>query len=76
VILFTFVNFDEVPALATSVMIGIGIIFCGIASVQNVYLWQVYMKQRTLQISRKLNYLFSGKKQKPVNNFLKVVSAN
>ncbi|CAG2115199.1 unnamed protein product [Medioppia subpectinata] len=40
VILFTFVNFDEVPALATSVIIGLAIIFCGIASVQNVYLWQ------------------------------------
>ncbi|CAG2163776.1 unnamed protein product [Oppiella nova] len=40
VILFTFVNFDEVPALATSVIIGLAIVFCGIASVQNVYLWQ------------------------------------
>nr|XP_027203603.1 protein kinase 4-like isoform X2 [Dermatophagoides pteronyssinus] len=40
VILYTFVNFDEIPALITSIIIGIGIIFCGIASVQNVYLWQ------------------------------------
>ncbi|KAI2808409.1 hypothetical protein BLOT_006351 [Blomia tropicalis] len=40
VILYTFVNFDEIPALITSVIIGIGIIFCGVASVQNVYLWQ------------------------------------
>jgi len=29
-----------VPALITSVIIGIGIVFCGIASIQNVYLWQ------------------------------------
>ncbi|XP_053201480.1 homeobox protein 5-like isoform X2 [Panonychus citri] len=39
VILFTFINFDETPALITSVIIGIGIVFCGLASVQNVYLW-------------------------------------
>lgn len=40
VILFTFIHFQEVPAIATSVAIGIGIVFCGVASVQNVYLWQ------------------------------------
>lgn len=40
VILFTFINFDETPALITSIIIGIGIVFCGLASVQNVYLWQ------------------------------------
>nr|XP_046912653.1 uncharacterized protein LOC124493600 [Dermatophagoides farinae] len=40
IILYTFVNFDEIPALITSIIIGIGIIFCGVASVQNVYLWQ------------------------------------
>lgn len=41
VILFTFINCDEIPALVTSIIIGIGIVFCGVASVQNVYLWQV-----------------------------------
>ena len=41
VILFTFINCDEIPALVTSLIIGIGILFCGVASVQNVYLWQV-----------------------------------
>lgn len=40
-ILFTFINCDEIPALITSIIIGIGIVFCGVASVQNVYLWQV-----------------------------------
>ena len=48
VILYTFVNFDEIPALITSVIIGIGIIFCGVASVQNVYLWQVSREKKKL----------------------------
>ncbi|KFM67872.1 hypothetical protein X975_24348, partial [Stegodyphus mimosarum] len=26
--------------MATSVVIGLGIVFCGVASVHNVYLWQ------------------------------------
>lgn len=40
VILFTFIHFHEVPAIITSVIIGSGVVFCGITSVQNVYLWQ------------------------------------
>lgn len=40
VILYTFINFDEMPALVTTLVIGIGIVFCGLASVHNVYLWQ------------------------------------
>lgn len=52
VILFTFVNFDEIPALATSVIIGIGIIFCGIASVQNVYLWQWEKTKASQELSQ------------------------
>ncbi|KAH9401303.1 hypothetical protein TYRP_002901 [Tyrophagus putrescentiae] len=51
VILYTFVNFDEVPALVTSLIIGLGIIFCGVASVQNVYLWH--------HNSSNINYTFS-----------------
>lgn len=40
IILFTFIHFHELPAITTSVVIGLGIVFCGVASVQNVYLWQ------------------------------------
>ncbi|XP_076332118.1 uncharacterized protein LOC143237112 [Tachypleus tridentatus] len=40
VILFTFIHFHEVPAIVTSIVIGLGIVFCGAISVQNVYLWQ------------------------------------
>uniref|UniRef100_A0A2L2YLM3 Uncharacterized protein n=1 Tax=Parasteatoda tepidariorum TaxID=114398 RepID=A0A2L2YLM3_PARTP len=40
VILFTFIHFNEIPAMATSIVIGLGIVFCGVASVHNVYLWQ------------------------------------
>ncbi|KAG8182278.1 hypothetical protein JTE90_029350 [Oedothorax gibbosus] len=40
IILFTFIHFNEVPAMATSIVIGMGIVFCGVASVHNVYLWQ------------------------------------
>ncbi|RWS08948.1 hypothetical protein B4U79_12218 [Dinothrombium tinctorium] len=51
VILFTFINFDEVPALTTSVIIGIGIVFCGVASVQNVYLWQCEKTKASQELS-------------------------
>lgn len=40
IILFTVINFDDMPALVTSIMIGIAIVFCGTTAVQNVYLWQ------------------------------------
>ncbi|XP_013787365.1 uncharacterized protein LOC106471314 [Limulus polyphemus] len=40
VILFTFISFHESSAIVTSVVMGIGIIFCGAASVHNMYLWQ------------------------------------
>ncbi|RWS24900.1 uncharacterized protein B4U80_05250 [Leptotrombidium deliense] len=51
VILFTFINFDELPALTTSVIIGIGIVFCGVASVQNVYLWQCEKTKASQELS-------------------------
>ncbi|XP_054160231.1 uncharacterized protein LOC128958407 [Oppia nitens] len=62
VILFTFVNFDEVPALATSVIIGLAIVFCGIASVQNVYLWQWEKTKASQELSesRLINLRDSG----------------
>ncbi|XP_022240234.1 uncharacterized protein LOC111085529 [Limulus polyphemus] len=40
VILFTFIHFHEVPAIITSLAVGLGIVFCGVVSVQNVYVWQ------------------------------------
>ena len=40
IILFTFLNVDSTPAIITSVMIGLGIVFCGAAVVHNVLVWQ------------------------------------
>ncbi|XP_023222851.1 uncharacterized protein LOC111624269 [Centruroides sculpturatus] len=48
VILFTFIHFHEVPAIITSIIIGSGVVFCGVTSVQNVYLWQ-WEKTRALE---------------------------
>ncbi|XP_013776292.1 uncharacterized protein LOC106461053 [Limulus polyphemus] len=40
IILFTFICFHESPAIVTSVVIGLCIMFCGAASIHNMYLWQ------------------------------------
>ncbi|XP_014276609.1 uncharacterized protein [Halyomorpha halys] len=40
IILYTFIQFHSTPAVITSVLIGLGIIFCGCAMVHNVFLWQ------------------------------------
>jgi len=63
VILFTFINFDEMPALVTSIVIGIGILFCGIAAVQNVYLWQ---KEKTRANKETLAINLSSRISHPV----------
>ena len=51
VILFNFVNFDDTPALATSIVIGLGIIFCGVACVQTVYLWQMEKTKASQEVN-------------------------
>jgi hypothetical protein len=38
--LYTFTQFHSTPAIVTSVLIGIGILFCGGAMVHNVFIWQ------------------------------------
>ncbi|XP_075156843.1 uncharacterized protein LOC142230093 [Haematobia irritans] len=45
IILYTFNHFHSTPAIITSVLIGIGIIFCGAAMVHNVFVWQ---KEKTI----------------------------
>ncbi|XP_063223388.1 uncharacterized protein LOC134531592 [Bacillus rossius redtenbacheri] len=40
IILYTFIQFHSTPAIVTSVLIGLGIIFCGCAMVHNVFIWQ------------------------------------
>ncbi|XP_046678192.1 uncharacterized protein LOC124366032 [Homalodisca vitripennis] len=39
-ILYTFIQFHSMPAIVTSILIGIGIVFCGCAMVHNVFVWQ------------------------------------
>ena len=46
-----FVNFDEIAAIATSFAIGVGIIFCGVACVQTVWLWQDAKTKSTNQLT-------------------------
>ncbi|XP_014091921.3 uncharacterized protein [Bactrocera oleae] len=45
IILYTFNHFHSTPAIITSVLIGIGIVFCGGAMVHNVFIWQ---KEKTI----------------------------
>lgn len=40
IVLYTFLHFDSTPAIVTSVVVGIGIVFCGAAVVHNVFVWQ------------------------------------
>lgn len=40
IVLFTFLHFNETPAIVTSVVIGVGIVFCGAAVIHNVFVWQ------------------------------------
>ncbi|KAH8303387.1 uncharacterized protein [Drosophila kikkawai] len=39
-ILYTFSHFHSTPAIVTSILIGVGIVFCGGAMVHNVFVWQ------------------------------------
>ncbi|XP_054288827.1 uncharacterized protein LOC129004315 isoform X2 [Macrosteles quadrilineatus] len=39
-ILYTFIQFHSTPAIVTSILIGVGIVFCGCAMVHNVFVWQ------------------------------------
>ena len=49
IVLFTFLHFNETPAIVTSVVIGLGIVFCGGAVIHNVFIWQ---RVGTLKSSR------------------------
>lgn len=43
--MYTFTQFQSTPAIVTSVLIGLGIVFCGAAIVHNVFVWQ---KEKTI----------------------------
>lgn len=43
--MYTFTQFHSTPAIITSILIGIGIVFCGCAMVHNVFVWQ---KEKTI----------------------------
>ena len=45
IVLFTFLHFNETPAIVTSVVIGLGIVFCGGAVIHNVFVWQRVRRQ-------------------------------
>lgn len=45
IILYTFNHFHSTPAIITSILIGVGIVFCGGAMVHNVFVWQ---KEKTI----------------------------
>lgn len=45
IILYTFTQFQSTPAIVTSALIGVGIVFCGGAMVHNVFVWQ---KEKTI----------------------------
>ncbi|XP_055690134.1 uncharacterized protein LOC129793798 [Lutzomyia longipalpis] len=45
IILYTFTQFHSTPAIVTSILIGVGIVFCGGAMVHNVFVWQ---KEKTI----------------------------
>lgn len=45
IILYTFTHFQSTPAIITSILIGLGIVFCGAAIVHNVFVWQ---KEKTI----------------------------
>lgn len=47
IILYTFTQFHSTPAIVTSILIGIGILFCGGAMVHNVFVWQ---KEKTISV--------------------------
>ncbi len=45
IILYTFTQFHSTPAIVTSILIGVSILFCGGAMVHNVFIWQ---KEKTI----------------------------
>lgn len=63
IILYTFTQFHSTPAIVTSILIGVGILFCGGAMVHNVFIWQkekttVFncMKQQQHQINLQMQH--------------------
>lgn len=52
-ILYTFIQFHSTPAIVTSGLIGLGIVFCGCAMVHNVFVWQMEKTDAVRTLARK-----------------------
>lgn len=52
IILYTFTQFHSTPAIVTSILIGVGIVFCGGAMVHNVFVWQ---REKTISVRQSPN---------------------
>lgn len=68
IILYTFTQFHSTPAIITSILIGIGIVFCGCAMVHNVFVWQ---KEKTICVRQQhplnLNVTSTGTTATPIS---------
>lgn len=67
-VLFVFVNFDELVAITTSFAIALGIIFCGVSCVQTVYLWQDAKTKSASQLNQESILLNNS----PLNSTMKL----
>ncbi|XP_033172361.1 uncharacterized protein LOC117148823 [Drosophila mauritiana] len=61
-ILYTFSHFHSTPAIVTSLLIGVGIVFCGGAMVHNVFVWQreKTISYRGAPLSHNLSVISAG----------------
>lgn len=76
IILYTFTQFHSTPAIVTSILIGIGILFCGGAMVHNVFVWQ---KEKTIsvrQMAMPLNISAISAQQNPFFNHNSTATGN
>lgn len=74
--MYTFTQFHSTPAIVTSILIGIGILFCGGAMVHNVFVWQ---KEKTIsvrQLAMPLNISAISAQQTPFFNHNSTATSN
>ncbi|KAH8238266.1 hypothetical protein KR032_001766, partial [Drosophila birchii] len=78
-ILYTFSHFHSTPAIVTSVLIGVGIVFCGGAMVHNVFIWQhektISYRSAPLGMSQLLTPLPPALAVPPLSHNLSLLSA-
>ncbi|XP_020797925.1 uncharacterized protein LOC110176052 [Drosophila serrata] len=78
-ILYTFSHFHSTPAIVTSILIGVGIVFCGGAMVHNVFVWQhektISYRSAPLGLSQLLTPLPPAASVPPLSHNLSLLSA-